>query len=324
MEDSNIIESNLSTFKIVFNNQVLQINYDISFKEYKTQTIDNVIQETLNKIGPKPLTKTSKDYVLFCSCGRPFNPNKLLSEAKCVHYLDEDYNEEKNKNEKFVLYEKEKEEKYEKYLSNYEIETILMKATGAQKIQRLSGLVPSKSQGNFPISDNLKKIIKEYYIKKERGNKILTNSYELKYDETFYNELLELGVPNNKIKAALRMTNNNKEEALLLATDETIDWNNKDYLFFENNEVMSTTEFNRLCKEEIKKEFPVLEDEEEITNRIQHIVKIINKENSRNNSIEDKNDSEDESSEEDFESSSEIKESINIESDSNLGSSSHN
>ena len=79
------IDLNLSTFKIVFENQILQINYDTSFKEYQTQTIDNVIQQVLDKIGPKPAIATSKDYTLFCSCGRPFNPKKLISSEKCSH-----------------------------------------------------------------------------------------------------------------------------------------------------------------------------------------------------------------------------------------------
>ena len=135
------IDLNLSTFKIVFENQILQINYDTSFKEYQTQTIDNVIQQVLDKIGPKPAIATSKDYTLFCSCGRPFNPKKLISSAKCTHYFEEDYIKEKNKNEKFLLCKSEKYEKYDKYLSDNEISNILMKATGAKEAIKLTGLV---------------------------------------------------------------------------------------------------------------------------------------------------------------------------------------
>ena len=116
MEESE--DLNLTKFKIVFNNEILQINYDTSFKEYKTQTIDSVIQQVLNKIGPKPLEKTSKDYTLYCSCGRTFNQNKLLCQAQCAHYFESDFNKEKNKNEK-IFYMKMKEEKYEICISNY-------------------------------------------------------------------------------------------------------------------------------------------------------------------------------------------------------------
>ena len=55
MEDSQ--DLSITKFKIVFNNQILQITYDSSFKEYQNQTIDTVIQEVLNKIGPKPQLK---------------------------------------------------------------------------------------------------------------------------------------------------------------------------------------------------------------------------------------------------------------------------
>ena len=299
------IDSKLSSFKIVFENQVLEINYDTSFKEYQTQTIDNVIQQVLDKIGPKPAIATSKDYTLFCSCGRPFNPSKLLSSAKCTHYLEEDFIEEKNKNEKFLLYKNENYEKHENYLSDHDIENILMKATGANKPLELKGLVPLKKE-NFPISDNLKNKINELYIKKKRGVKILSNSYDLKYNETFYNELLLIGVENNIAKAALRMKKNIKNEALLLATDTTVSWDNQDYLFFDNNEVLSNEDFNKLCKEEIKKEFPQLNKEEDIQSRLNYIIHKINKENSRNNDIEESSESSEEEVENSIESNSDI------------------
>ena len=60
-----------------------------------------------------------------------------------------------------------------------------MKATGAKEAIKISGLVPRKIE-NFPISDNLKNKIREYYIKKERGTRIVNNSYDLKYNEIYY------------------------------------------------------------------------------------------------------------------------------------------
>ena len=319
MEESE--DLSLTQFKIVFNNETLQINYDTSFKEYKTQTIDSVIQQALNKIGPKPLEKTSKDYTLYCSCGRPFNPNKLLCQAKCAHNFESDFNKEKNKNEKYILIENEKEEKYDKYISNYEISSILMKVTGATKLKKIKGVVPNEDSEHLLISEDLKNKIKEYYTKKERGKKILDHSFSLKYSQQLYNELLEFGIPNNKIKAALRMSNNIKEEALLMATDETFNWENRDYLYYENNEVLSNAEFNRLCKEEIKKEFPSIKDEEEISNRTTTIINLVIKKNQANNNINSDDINEDESSEEEIESSSDD---IVLDSDSNLGSSSFN
>ena len=314
----------LSTFKIVFDNQILEIKYDTSFKEYQDQTIDNVVQQVLEKIGPKPAIGTSKDYTLLCSCGRPYDPNKKLSSAKCSHYFEQDFNVEKNKNEKFLLYKNEKFEKYDKYLSDNEISNILMKATGAKEAIMLSGLVPKKE--NFPISDNLKNKIREYYIKKERGTRIVNNSYDLKYNEIYYKELLEVGIPNNIAKAALRMNRNKKEESILLATNNNVSWDNKDYLFFDNNEVLSKNDFNLLSKEEIKKEFPLLNNEEEIQSRIKCIVNKIKKEISGKNNVEDGDESE-ESSEEEIENSIEsdsYSNSNNLDLDFNFGSNNFN
>ena len=161
-----IKDLSITTFKIVLDNNILQINYNSSYKEYKEKKISSVIQEVLNKIGPKPSQKTYKDYILVCSCGRTYNPEKLICQAKCSHYSETDYKQEKNKNEKFFLYEKEKEEKYDKYLSNYDIESILMKVTGAKNIKKLKDIVPNENNNSFQISENLKKKIKELYTKK--------------------------------------------------------------------------------------------------------------------------------------------------------------
>ena len=51
----------IASCQIVFNNQVLQIDYDIWFKEYQTKTFDSFIKEVFNKLGSKPSTKNSKD-----------------------------------------------------------------------------------------------------------------------------------------------------------------------------------------------------------------------------------------------------------------------
>ena len=105
----------------------------------------------------------------------------------------------------------------------------------------------------------------------------------------------------------------------MIATDETVNWDNKDYLYYENNEVLSNNEFINLCKEEIKKEFPTIDDEEEILNRAKIVIEKVTKNSFAINNSEDLN--ENESSEEENESSSDD---IVVDSDSNLGSSSFN
>ena len=277
---------NITLFRIVFNDQLIELNYDPSFEEYKTITIKSVIEKVLEKIGPKPQTTTSDNYVLLCSCGKSFNPDKLISNSKCDHYtIFKD--QSKNKNEKFLLIEKSNKEQINKEISdkndlltNFEISQILKQVTGAKRITPLK-VVPESKNVNFPISENLKKVIKELKEKKELGAKILAKSCELKYDEKKYEELLEIGIESNKIKAALRMTYNSKEDALLLATDPTFNIEGKEYLFCENNEVLGEREFMKKCKEEIKKEYPNLY-EEEISRRAKIVIDVVGRKNGDN------------------------------------------
>ena len=279
-------DMNITLFRIVFNDQLIELNYDPSFEEYKTITIKSVIEKVLEKIGPKPQTTTSDNYVLLCSCGKSFNPDKLISNSKCDHYtIFKD--QSKNKNEKFLLIEKSNKEQINKEISdkndlltNFEISQILKQVTGAKRITPLK-VVPESKNVNFPISENLKKIIKELKEKKELGAKILAKSCELKYDEKKYEELLEIGIESNKIKAALRMTYNSKEDALLLATDPTFNIEGKEYLYCENNEVLGEREFMKKCKEEIKKEYPNLY-EEEISRRAKIVIDVVGRKNGDN------------------------------------------
>ena len=282
----------LTSFRVAYNNQLLELNYNTSFEEYKTETIKSVIQKVLEKIGPQPLNKTSENYNLICSCGKPFDQNQLISKSKCDHY--EVFNNpdapSKNKNEKFLLVEKNNIEQNNKnknneLLSNHEISEILMKATGAKKL-KLVKIVPESKNIDFPISDNLKAIIKELQTKKERGNKLSSNYFDLKYNEDYYQEMLEMGLDNNKIKAALRITRNRKQEAILLASEPSFDVNdNRDYLYCENNEVLSNNEFKKKCKEEVKKEYPNIH-EDDIASRTKMIIKAVNKKNDNEESEE--------------------------------------
>ena len=269
----------LTSFRIVFNNQLLEINYDSSFEEYKTETINSLIQKVLEKIGPQPLDTSNKNYVLLCSCGKAFDPEQLISKSKCEHYKY--FDEAKNKNEKFLLIEKDKEEPKNKkdnnseLLTNYEISEILMKATGAKKIKNIK-VVPEIKNINFQISENLKAKIKEFQLKKDKYNTILNHSYTPKYNEQYYQELLEMGIDSNKIKAALRITENSKEEALLLATDPNFVIGTRDYLYTDNSEILSNDEFFQKCKEEVKKEYPNIFNDD-IVSRTKLIIKNVNR-----------------------------------------------
>ena len=278
-------DTSITSFRIVFNNQLLEINYDPSFEEYKTVTINSVIQKVLEKIGPQPLNTTSENYSLICSCGKAYNPEQLISKSKCDHYsyFNDPNNPSKTKNEKFLLIEKSKKEpntknnKNNDLLSNFEISQILMKVTGAKKIKNIKA-VPEINSINFQISENLKAKIKEHQEKKEKWFKLIENLCEPKYNEQFYQEFLEMGIESNKIKAALRLTHNSKEEALLLATDANFSIENRDYLCYENRELFSNNEFMNKCKEEVKKEYPNLFDEE-IATRTKMVIKAVNKKN---------------------------------------------
>ena len=278
----------LTSFRIVFNNQLLEINYDPSFEEYKEVTINSVIQKVLEKIGPKPLNKGSENYVLICSCGKAFDSGQLISKSKCEHfnYFNDTKNPSKSKDEKFLLVEKTQKEQSAKnknsdLLTNFEICQILMKATGAKKIKNIKVFPENKNQ-NFQISENLKAKIKEFQAKKDKWLKLTRNLHEPRYNEGFYQEFLEMGIESNKIKAALRITHNIKEEALLLATDPNFSIENRDYLCYDNSEILSSIEFMNKCKEEVKKEYPNLFDEE-ISSRTKIIIKEVNKKNNNDN-----------------------------------------
>ena len=191
----------LTSFRIVYNNQLLEINYDSSFEEYKTQTINSLIQKVLEKFGPKPLNNSNKNYILLCSCGKAFEPEQLLCKSKCDHYKY--FDETKNKNEKFLLIEKDKENnikenKNSSLLTNYEISEILMKATGAKKIKNVK-VVPENKSINFQISENLKAKIKELQLKKEKYTNLINRGYIPRYNEQYYQEFLEMGMEYSNI-----------------------------------------------------------------------------------------------------------------------------
>lgn len=297
MEESN---DQYISFKIVFNNQVIQMNYNTSFEEFKSKTIENLIEEVLKIIGPKPLNTTPEDYTLYCPCGKILENKKLLSESKCNHLSkQENFFKEKIKNEKYLLYKKEILEVKHEELSNEEKDIIFKKVFVENKKtknekQNINSKTSKQNNQIFALSNTLKYKIKEYMEKKERGDRIEENGKTIYYFENYYKELIEMGIDSNKAKGSLRYTNNNKGEAALMATDPEYNWNGKEYLFFDNNEVLSKDKFISTCLNEIKKEYPYIENEGEINRRFIEIMNLINKsedeDNDDDNSNEEDND----------------------------------
>lgn len=259
------------SFKVVFNNQAIIIYYDTSFEEFKTQTVESLIKEVLNKIGPKPLKKEPKDFILYCPCGNQIKQNELLCKSKCDHSIKEDFDKGKKRDDNYFLCEKlEIENKKEEELTNDEINSILKKALERKKPKK--GPKPQNKK-TLTITESLKNKIKQYKIKEERGKRIIEKQCSLYYKEEYYKELLEMGIEKNKAKAALRFANNDKEEAALIGTDEEFYWDNKDCLLYDNNDVLSKEKFDSLVFNEIKKEYPFL-DNEEIKNKLDIIINL--------------------------------------------------
>ena len=83
-----------------------------------------------------------------------------------------------------------------------------------------------------------------------------------------------MGISNNKAKAALRMSRNQVNEAVLIATANEINWEDKDYLFYNNDEVIDRNASNENLKKEVQKEYPFL-NEEQVQQRILDIFEIL-------------------------------------------------
>ena len=103
-------DCHIPKFKIVFSNEVIEINYNISLKENKVLKIESLIKQALDHIDSKPLHKTPKDYIFFCYCGKQLDPKKLLSESICSNECQEEHSLPKNKNGSYLLIEKEDDE----------------------------------------------------------------------------------------------------------------------------------------------------------------------------------------------------------------------
>ena len=126
------------------------------------------------------------------------------------------------------------------------------------------------------ITEAFKKRIKQYLTKEERAQKLLSRELPLFYDENHLVTLLSMGIDEKKAKAALRFTKNQLEEAVLYATNNDFDIEGKEYLYYDNDEVLDKNNLNDNLKTEIKKEYPFL-NEEQVIKRIMNIFEIVGK-----------------------------------------------
>ena len=187
----------------------------------------------------------------------------------------------------------EEEEKDQK-LSEEEINQLIKKEfskKGSQKSKNPIENFQNKSMNSFAISRILINKIKKLKEKEERGQILFTNVKTIYYNEEYYKDLLEMGIDKNKAKAALRITNNNKEEAALISTDDNTHFGDLKFLYYDNEDILTKEKFEILCLREIRKEYPFIESNDEIKIRFNEILnKIKNEEkdeNENNSEIEE-------------------------------------
>ena len=136
--------------------------------------------------------------------------------------------------------------------------------------------INESSKKPFIITDEFKKKINQYIIKEKRANEILSQSYSLFYEQNNLDLLISMGINADKAKAALRISRNQIEEAVLIATDKEFNWEGKDYLYFNNDEVIDKNASNESLKKEVEKEYPFL-NEEQVKQRVLDIFELLNK-----------------------------------------------
>ena len=285
------MEESLDSFKIfqvVFNNQIIQISYNKIFPEFKNKTVKSLIELVLEKSPYSNKKKDANEYNLFCPCGNMLELSQFLHKDLCKHKLSQ-YKINDSYKGKYLLIEKFDQDLYdiikenEKELSKEEINKIInekkdIKLKKINKKKNNSKNIANEINDNlkkpFMITDEFKKKINEYIIKEKRANKIISQNFSLFYDENSLLLLLSMGISNNKAKAALRMSRNQVNEAVLIATANEINWEDKDYLFYNNDEVIDRNASNENLKKEVQKEYPFL-NEEQIQQRILDIFEIL-------------------------------------------------
>lgn len=281
----------LKIFSIVFNNKVMQISYNTIFPEFKNQTVKSLIELILEKSLQANQKKDISEYNFFCPCGNIIESSKSLGKNLCDHkYLD--YKNNVNKG-KYLLVEKQNQNLYnsikenEKELSKEEINKIInekkdikIKRSNKKKDNSKNAIknneINESSKKPFIITDEFKKKINQYIIKEKRANEILSQSYSLFYEQNNLDLLISMGINADKAKAALRISRNQIEEAVLIATDKEFNWEGKDYLYFNNDEVIDKNASNESLKKEVEKEYPFL-NEEQVKQRVLDIFELLNK-----------------------------------------------
>ena len=281
----------LKIFSIVFNNKVMQISYNTIFPEFKNQTVKSLIELILEKSLQTNQKKDINEYNFFCPCGNIIESSKSLGKNLCDHkYLD--YKNNVNKG-KYLLVEKQNQNLYnlikenEKELSKEEINKIInekkdikIKRSNKKKDNSKNAIknneINESSKKPFIITDEFKKKINQYIIKEKRANEILSQSYSLFYEQNNLDLLISMGINADKAKAALRISRNQIEEAVLIATDKEFNWEGKDYLYFNNDEVIDKNASNESLKKEVEKEYPFL-NEEQVKQRVLDIFELLNK-----------------------------------------------
>ena len=284
----------LKIFSIVFNNKVMQISYCVYntiFPEFKNQTVKSLIELILEKSLQANQKKDINEYNFFCPCGNIIESSKSLGKNLCDHkYLD--YKNNVNKG-KYLLVEKQNQNLYnlikenEKELSKEEINKIInekkdikIKRSNKKKDNSKNVIknneINESSKKPFIITDEFKKKINQYIIKEKRANEILSQSYSLFYEQNNLDLLISMGINADKAKAALRISRNQIEEAVLIATDKEFNWEGKDYLYFNNDEVIDKNASNESLKKEVEKEYPFL-NEEQVKQRVLDIFELLNK-----------------------------------------------
>ena len=280
----------LKIFSIVFNNKVMQISYNTIFPEFKNQTVKSLIELILEKSLQANQKKDINEYNLFCPCGNIIESSKSLGKNLCDHkYLD--YKNNVNKG-KYLLVEKQNQnynsiKENEKELSKEEINKIInekkdikIKRSNKKKDNSKNAIknneINESSKKPFIITDEFKKKINQYIIKEKRANEILSQSYSLFYEQNNLDLLISMGINDDKAKAALRISRNQIEEAVLIATDKEFNWEGKDYLYFNNDEVIDKNASNESLKKEVEKEYPFL-NEEQVKQRVLDIFELLNK-----------------------------------------------
>ena len=281
----------LKIFSIVFNNKVMQISYNTIFPEFKNQTVKSLIELILEKSLQANQKKDINEYNFFCPCGNIIESSKSLGKNLCDHkYLDYKNNVSKGK---YLLVEKQNPNLYnlikenEKELSKEEINKIInekkdikIKRSNKKKDNSKNVIknneINESSKKPFIITDEFKKKINQYIIKEKRANEILSQSYSLFYEQNNLDLLISMGINADKAKAALRISRNQIEEAVLIATDKEFNWEGKDYLYFNNDEVIDKNASNESLKKEVEKEYPFL-NEEQVKQRVLDIFELLNK-----------------------------------------------